>query len=97
MRLDGFGLFVDDMAKMVCFYKDVLEFEIKEEENTSNVYLVKDGISKQSCRQESLVQIYDEKYEELTMKIQKTGESIRILQDNVSNQKDVSKRMASLK
>lgn len=31
------------------------------------------------------------------MKIQKTGESIRILQDNVSNQKDVSKRMASLK
>lgn len=55
MRLDGFGLFVDDMAKMVCFYKDVLEFEIKEEENTSNVYLVKDGISKQSCRQESLV------------------------------------------
>lgn len=44
MRLDGFGLFVDDMAKMVRFYKDVLEFEIKEEENTSNVYLVKDGI-----------------------------------------------------
>lgn len=43
MRLDGFGLFVDDMAKMVCFYKDVLGFEIKEEENTSNVYLVKDG------------------------------------------------------
>ena len=40
---------------------------------------------------------YDEKYEELTMKIQKTGESIRILQDNVSNLKDVSKRMASLK
>ena len=43
MRLDGFGLFVDDMAKMICFYKDVLGFEIKEEENTSNVYLVKDG------------------------------------------------------
>ena len=43
MRLDGFGLFVDDMAKMIRFYKDVLGFEIEEEENTSNVYLVKDG------------------------------------------------------
>ena len=43
MRLDGFGLFVDDMAKMIRFYKDVLGFEIKEEEKTSNVYLVKDG------------------------------------------------------
>ena len=43
MRLDGFGLFVDDMAKMIRFYKDVLGFEIKEEENTSNVYPVKDG------------------------------------------------------
>ena len=43
MRLDGFGLFVDDMAKMIRFYKAVLGFEIKEEENTSNVYLVKDG------------------------------------------------------
>ena len=28
MRLDGFGLFVDDMAKMIRFYKDVLGFEI---------------------------------------------------------------------
>ena len=43
MRLDGFGLFVEDMAKMIRFYRDVLGFEIKEEENTSNVYLVKDG------------------------------------------------------
>ena len=43
MRLDGFGLLVDDMAKMIRFYRDVLGFEIKEEENTSNVYLVKDG------------------------------------------------------
>ncbi len=41
MRLDGFGLFVNDMAKMIQFYRDVLGFEIKEE-NTSNVYLVKD-------------------------------------------------------
>ena len=43
MRLDGFGLLVEDMGKMIRFYRDVLGFEIKEEENTSNVYLVKDG------------------------------------------------------
>lgn len=43
MRLDGFGLFVDDMEVMIRFYRDVLGFEISEDENTSNVYLVKDG------------------------------------------------------
>ena len=43
MRLDGFGLFVEDMARMIRFYRDVLGFEIKESEDTSNVYLVKDG------------------------------------------------------
>ena len=43
MRLDGFGLLVEDMGKMVRFYRDVLGFEIKESEDTSNVYLVKDG------------------------------------------------------
>lgn len=43
MRLDGFGLFVNDMAGMIRFYRDVLGFEIKEGEDTSNVYLVKDG------------------------------------------------------
>jgi lactoylglutathione lyase len=43
MRLDGFGIFVKDMAVMLHFYKDVLGFEIKEGENTSNVYLEKDG------------------------------------------------------
>ena len=43
MRLDGFGIFVEDMGKMIRFYRDVLGFEIKEEENTSNVYLVKNG------------------------------------------------------
>ena len=41
MRLDGFGLLVEDMAKMIRFYRDVLGFEIKEAEDTSNVYLVK--------------------------------------------------------
>lgn len=43
MRLDGFGLLVNDMVKMIRFYRDVLGFEIKEDESTSNVYLVKDG------------------------------------------------------
>ncbi len=43
MRLDGFGLMVNNMAEMIRFYRDVLGFEIKEGEDTSNVYLVKDG------------------------------------------------------
>lgn len=43
MRLDGFGIMVDDMPVMVRFYRDVLGFDIKEDENTSNVYLEKDG------------------------------------------------------
>ena len=43
MKLDGFGLLVNDMVKMIRFYRDVLGFGIKEDENTSNVYLIKDG------------------------------------------------------
>ena len=43
MKLDGFGIFVKDTQTMVRFYRDVLGFEIKEEEDASNVYLVKDG------------------------------------------------------
>ena len=43
MRLDGFGLLVNDMAGMIRFYRDVLGFEIKEAEDANNVYLVKDG------------------------------------------------------
>lgn len=31
------------MPTMIRFYRDVLGFAIKEDENTSNVYLVKDG------------------------------------------------------
>ena len=42
MKLDGFGLFVNDMANMIRFYRGVLGFEIKESENASNVYLIKD-------------------------------------------------------
>ena len=43
LRLDGFGLLVKDMGVMIRFYRDVLGFEIKEGENTANVYLEKDG------------------------------------------------------
>jgi len=43
MRLDGFGIMVDDMAVMIRFYRDVLGFEIREPEDTSNVFLEKDG------------------------------------------------------
>ena len=43
MKLDGFGLFVEDMPTMVRFYRDVLGFEIRESENAENVYLIKDG------------------------------------------------------
>ena len=43
MRLDGFGLLVEDMPTMVRFYRDVLGFEITEGEHAENVYLVKDG------------------------------------------------------
>ena len=43
MKLDGFGIFVKDMPAMVRFYRDVLGFAIKEDENTSNVFLEKDG------------------------------------------------------
>lgn len=43
MKLDGFGLLVNDMASMVRFYRDVLGFEIKEGEDAVNIYLVKNG------------------------------------------------------
>ena len=43
MKLDGFGLLVNDMPTMVRFYRDVLGFEIVEGENAVNVYLIKDG------------------------------------------------------
>ena len=43
MKLDGFGIFVGDMPTMVRFYRDVLGFGIREDENASNVYLEKDG------------------------------------------------------
>ncbi|MBU4540271.1 MAG: VOC family protein [Acetobacterium sp.] len=43
MKLEGVGVFVKDMATMIRFYREVLGFEITETEDTSNVYLEKDG------------------------------------------------------
>lgn len=43
LRLDGFGIFVDDMKTMVEFYHDVLGFEVEYTEGMKNVYLEKDG------------------------------------------------------
>lgn len=43
MRLDGVGLFVQDMPAMIRFYRDVLGFEIQEEESAEHVYLIKDN------------------------------------------------------
>lgn len=58
MRLDGFGIFVKNMPKMIQFYRDVLGFEIKESEDTANVYLIKD---------ETLFMLYGRKdFEEMT-------------------------------
>ena len=42
MKVDGFGLFVENKPAMTCFYRDVLGFEIAEDENAVNVYLIKD-------------------------------------------------------
>ena len=44
MVLEGIGLFVEDMGKMIRFYRDVMGFEITEPENAVNVYLKKDGV-----------------------------------------------------
>ncbi len=44
MILEGVGLFVEDMAAMIRFYRDVMGFAITEPENTVNVYLKKDGV-----------------------------------------------------
>ena len=60
MRLDGVGLFVEDMPTMVRFYRDVMGFEITEGENAQNVYLIKDG---------TLFMLYERKnFEKMTSK-----------------------------
>lgn len=63
MKLDGFGLFVNDMAKMILFYRDVLGFEIKDEEDTNNVYLIKDGTLFMLYERKNFEKLTNHKYE----------------------------------
>lgn len=63
MRLDGFGLFVDDMAKMIRFYRDVLGFEIKENEDAYNVYLIKDNTLFMLYRRTDFEKMTNRRYE----------------------------------
>lgn len=63
MRLDGFGLLVKDMTRMIRFYRDVLGFEIKEAEETKNVYLVKDGTLFLLYGRDGFEKMTDRKYE----------------------------------
>lgn len=63
MKLDGFGLFVNDMSKMIRFYRDVLGFEIKEDENTLNVYLIKDGTLFMLYERKNFEKMTSRKYE----------------------------------
>ena len=63
MRLDGFGLLVEDMGAMVRFYRDVLGFEIKEGEDTNNVYLIKDGTLFLLYGRRDFEKMTDRKYE----------------------------------
>ena len=63
MKLDGFGLFVEDMPTMVRFYRDVLGFEITEGENAENVYLVKDGTLFMLYERKNFEQMTSRKYD----------------------------------
>ena len=63
MNLDGFGLFVEDMPKMIRFYRDVLGFEIKESENACNVYLIKDGTLFMLYERKNFEKMTNRKYE----------------------------------
>ena len=63
MKLDGFGLLVNDMPTMVRFYRDVLGFEIKENENAENVYLIKDGTLFMLYERKNFEKMTNRKYE----------------------------------
>lgn len=65
MKLDGFGLFVEDMPTMVRFYRDVLGFDITEGEDAVNVYFVKDGTLFMFYERKNFEQMTSRKYEYL--------------------------------
>jgi len=62
-KLDGFGLFVKEMPTMVRFYRDVLGFEIKENDDAQNVYLIKDGTLFMLYRRNDFEKMTSRKYE----------------------------------
>lgn len=62
MKLDGFGIMVEDMAVMLRFYRDVLGFEIREGEDTANVHLVKDGTLFMLFGRSDFEQMTDQKF-----------------------------------
>ncbi len=63
MKLDGFGLFVEDMPAMIRFYRDVLGFGITEDENAGNVYLIKDGTLFMLYERKNFEKMTSRKYE----------------------------------
>ena len=63
MKLDGFGLFVEDMPTMVRFYRDVLGFEVQEREDAVNVYLIKDGTLFMLYERKNFEKMTSRKYE----------------------------------
>lgn len=63
MKLDGFGLFVEDMPTMVRFYRDVLGFEITEGEDAENIYLIKDGTLFMLYERKNFEQMTSRKYD----------------------------------
>ena len=65
MKLDGIGLFVNDMLTMVRFYRDVLGFEITEGENAVNVYLIKNGTLFMLYERKNFEKMTNRKYEYL--------------------------------
>lgn len=65
MKLDGFGLFVEDMPTMVRFYRDVLGFKIAEGETAVNVYLIKDGTLFMLYERKNFEKMTNRKYEYL--------------------------------
>ena len=65
MKLDGIGLFVEDMPTMIRFYRDVLGFEITESEDSVNVYLVKNGTLFMLYERKNFERMTSRKYEYL--------------------------------
>lgn len=65
MRLDGFGLFVEDMPTMISFYRYVLGFEIAECDDAINVYLIKDGTLFMLYERKNFEKMTNRKYEYL--------------------------------